>query len=227
MSLHRLALGGDEQKKGETMQAHSRAGGEGYATAAIAITDMQGRLQAWWGGCEQLTGFSAAEMLGKPLPVESEQLQSYIGDVVQRDLQGHSIRTRCERKDGSSEEVVISGFLMRDETGTARQVIHALTVPASTETEGEQSRRLAAIGQLASGIAHEFNNLLFAIKCQMDAAMMVDTIEAYRELGRAVEQCVRRGVAISSELLQFGQASVSHQTRASNPHQAGAGGDGG
>lgn len=66
-----------------------------------------------------------------------------------------------------------------------------------------QSERLAAIGTLAAGVAHEFNNLLAGISGIAQLALLEDTREEQREALSTVAKAAQQGGSITRGLLTF------------------------
>jgi signal transduction histidine kinase/CheY-like chemotaxis protein len=71
------------------------------------------------------------------------------------------------------------------------------------EEELRQSQRLEAIGQLAGGVAHDFNNVLAAILSYADLAADGVTDVAARADLEAIQDAARRGAGLTRQLLQF------------------------
>ena len=75
-----------------------------------------------------------------------------------------------------------------------------------TEEELRQSQKLEAVGQLAGGVAHEFNNLLQAIGGYTKYAMegLPPEGQPYRDL-QQVEKAAGRAATLTRQLLGFGR----------------------
>ena len=84
---------------------------------------------------------------------------------------------------------------------------------AALEAELRQSQRLEAVGHLAGGVAHDFNNVLAAILSYADlAADAVDDPDVQADL-TSIQHAARRGADLTRKLLQFsrrrpGEASL-------------------
>jgi two-component system NtrC family sensor kinase len=66
-----------------------------------------------------------------------------------------------------------------------------------------QSSKLAAVGTLAAGVAHEFNNLLAAISGHAQLGLVSDDTEDIKESLKVVVDSVDRAKRITSNLLTF------------------------
>jgi signal transduction histidine kinase len=74
---------------------------------------------------------------------------------------------------------------------------------AHLEDQLRQSQRLEAIGHLAGGVAHDFNNVLAVILSHADLALDgVDDAAARSDLD-AIQSAARRGAGLTRQLLQF------------------------
>lgn len=67
----------------------------------------------------------------------------------------------------------------------------------------EEAQRLAAVGQLAAGVAHEFNNLLAAMMMGAELALNRGVTGEHRALAELVIRSARRGSDISRNLIAF------------------------
>jgi two-component system, NtrC family, sensor histidine kinase PilS len=133
-------------------------------TSGLATTDMSGRLVSYNRAAEAITGTPAAGAIGRPasavlqLPVA---LDGLFGPAAARPKQ-----TRVEfgytRSDGRQIELGLSAAPLmtpRGETGFIL-TFQDVTESRKLEREARVQQRLAAVGEMAAGIAHEIRNPL-------------------------------------------------------------------
>jgi len=93
--------------------------------------------------------------------------------------------------------------------GVARDVAERL--------QAEHTHRLAAVGQLSAGVAHEFNNIMAGMSGRAEYAATRGTPESYERLADTVLSGVARGAGICRDLMRFasppepGQSAVAIQ----------------
>lgn len=76
-----------------------------------------------------------------------------------------------------------------------------------------QSQKMEAIGQLAGGVAHDFNNILAAIMMQVDLAdAEVSTPEEMAESLSDIKEAATRAAELTRQLLAFGRRQAMQAT---------------
>jgi PAS domain S-box-containing protein len=125
----------------------------------------------------------------------------------------------ARRRDGSTFRVRSSARVIRDRTGAVvfhDGVVEDITARRLAEDELRrmqekllQAQKLEAVGRLASGVAHDFNNLITAINGYAELAR--------REMVRAspaivfideIRDCADRAAALTRQLLAFSREQV-------------------
>lgn len=121
-----------------------------------------------------------------------------------------SIEYRRRTKDGAWKWIRTVGRIVdRDEAGRPLRMIgmHAdITERKEMEAQLLHSQRLEAVGTLASGVAHDLNNILTPML--MGAGLLMDKLPdpEDRDLMSMIESSGRRGAAIVKQLLAFSRA---------------------
>lgn len=85
---------------------------------------------------------------------------------------------------------------------------------ARTEAEAiaAQSQKLEAVGQLAAGVAHDYNNSLLVIQGWNEIRSDLDSSDGHREATEAIQQAVDNSAQLSRQLLTFARKDV-HKPR--------------
>ncbi|MCL5023920.1 MAG: PAS domain S-box protein [Nitrospirae bacterium] len=137
--------------------------------AAIVTLDSDGIVTLWNRAAEQIFGWTKEEATGKFLPIMPEDEFGEFRGLRERVLRGESEfgrETRRFRKDGSHVYVSVSTAPLFDTNGDISGIISVITDITERKRLEDQLRhaqKMQAVGQLAGGVAHDFNNILTAI----------------------------------------------------------------
>jgi PAS domain S-box-containing protein len=120
---------------------------------------------------------------------------------------------RLLRKDGTIAWVEARLRVVRDEAGgpvAFEGISRDVTERHHLEEQLRQSQKMEAIGQLAGGVAHDFNNELAAIRLYVEAALRVLGPDAERVRGEleGILWMTESGRALTAQLLAFGRRQV-------------------
>lgn len=201
-----------EQKNLELTRALQRSREQAdiinHARDAIVIRNfVDQRVTFWNTGAERLYGWSANEAIGRPLsdlivvdPQDALNFAETIGATGQ-----FSGEVKQRTKDG--KEIIVEGraTLIVNPDGRPGSVLLIntdITEQKRLETQLLRAQRLETIGTLASGVAHDLNNILTPIL--MGAEILHGAVtEKSESLVSLIEDSARRGVNIVKQMLTF------------------------
>jgi PAS domain S-box-containing protein len=180
------------------------------ATDTIFGLDVEGRFQSLNPAFEELTGWTCAEWIGRAFVeiVEPASLHR-ASDTFRAALAGERVGyseydLRTNRGHSITVEATVQRIAHDDETIGIIAIARDVTARKRAEAEAAKEKRLASLGQLATSVAHEFNNVLMSImpfaellQRKLPGDERVTTATAH------IIQAVRRGREISTDVLRF------------------------
>jgi len=187
------------------------------ATDALFIHDLEGRLlEVNQVACESL-GYTCSELLGMTIEdLDAQERGSTVVDRVE-DLRqrGHLVfETSHLRRDGSSVPVEVSSRLI-DYEGRRAVLSAARDISARLDMERQLQRqeRMAAVGQLAGGIAHDFRNFLTTIILYAGMPMSQPDLSPHvKDALQVIASEAEQASALVQQILDFsGRSSMETQ----------------
>ena len=178
---------------------------------AIISKNMDGTITSWNKGAERIYGYTPEEVIGKPISILAPNNRANeITEILQKIAKGESIEHyESERlaKDGRRLNVSISVSPLRDAKGVivgASAIARDISAQKKAEGQLRQSQKMEAIGRLAGGVAHDFNNILAIINACTE--FLRDRIDPAAEPAHYIENirtATERGAALTRQLLAF------------------------
>ncbi len=137
----------------------------------ILITDEQGTLLSVNGAIEGMSGYSKGELVGEHAslfaPDDEEKVEMILENTAEMYEKGFAFyESELKKKDGTMISVECSNSLIRNDEGVdigAVAIVRDITERKTIEGKLIQSEKLKSLGELAGGVAHDFNNVLAAI----------------------------------------------------------------
>lgn len=180
--------------------------------SAIMVIDKNEIFISWNKGAEKIFGYTEQEVLGKPssllLPEDEKYKKelTYIQEEVKKS--GFIKLTETERitKDGRLVSVTLNVFPLPSGNGeyTGRSVIiKDFTEVKKLQQQVDQSEKLAVIGQLAAGVAHEIGNPLASISSLVQILQRRTKEDFTREQLSTIKENIDRISKIVRELVDF------------------------
>jgi PAS domain S-box-containing protein len=186
---------------------------------AIITMDSNLNIREFNPAAEQMFGTRRNEILGRSVEVlvpaadrqsHMEALQQYVktggGPLAARRLELTAIRA-----DGTEFPVELTVARMRgDSRAVVTGFIRDITERRALEEQLRQSQKLEAIGRLAGGVAHDFNNILMSIMGSADLLLMeLGSDDPARGEAAEIKQSIERGAGVTRQLLAFGRRQAT------------------
>ncbi len=148
----------------KTMESYTQNVVESMPNGLISL-DKDGRIETINQKAQDLLGLNADEVKGKPLNqvmFRCNLSETFLPreDIVERQME-------CHLNDGTAIPLSTTSSRLKDENGNIIGtviILRDLRDIRSLEKEVQRSERLASLGRMAAGIAHEIRNPLSSIK---------------------------------------------------------------
>ncbi len=183
---------------------------------AIISKDLNGIITSWNKGAERVYGYTPDEAVGKHISILApSDRKDEIPEILRRIARGESTEhyeSARMTKDGRQIDVSLSVSPLRDAIGDvvgASVIARDITSQKRAESQLRQAQKMEAIGRLAGGVAHDFNNILGIINACSE--FLRDRIDSSAESSVYVDnirKATDRGRSLTKQLLAFSRTSV-------------------
>ncbi len=185
------------------------------ASDAIFVRNLEHEILFWNQAAESLYGWKTTEVLGKKATeLFSEEFVAQVDEalnvaVQQGKWEGELLHTT---KDGKKVVVFSRWTLLRDNTGQPKSILTVntdITEKKQLEAQFYRIQRLESLGTLASGIAHDLNNMLSPILAvaQLLPLKLPNLDEKNQELLKILEDSSKRGAQLVKQITSFAQGA--------------------
>jgi two-component system NtrC family sensor kinase len=185
----------------------------------ILVVDLDERYTFVSSRARDLLGYAPQEMLGKKiseLEDHSPELATLYHALVSGKEAFASAEYGAKHSDGSWRTMRAAGSRLVDADGKTSGVIFSvrdITVERKLEQQVVQSERLAAMGAMIGGVAHELNNPLTAIMGVSELLQDTETNEGARKQLAILQQQARRAAEIVQNLTYFSRPPAPGKSR--------------
>jgi hypothetical protein len=177
---------------------------------AIIGKNLDGIITHWNKGAEHIYGYTAQEMIGRPITVLApKERTDEIPAILKKIRNGErveyfeSIRVT---KDKRTLDVSISVSPIYDaecKVVGASTIARNITSQKKIENQLRQSQKMEAVGRLAGGIAHDFNNLLGIVTACSELLRANIRDSDSQEYLENIREAAKRGASLTRQLLAF------------------------
>jgi len=195
------------------------------ANDLVVSMDPDGQIMTWNPAAEQVSGFRMDEVIGRSLtdlcePGDRQDMVALLEAVRQgtptkvRDL-------RLKAREGNAIPVAWACSPVRDDQGRATALVAVgrdLTERRLLEAQLFQSAKMASLGVMAGGIAHELRNPLGAASAAAQLLLReTEDLDLSRQCAQKIYDGIKRASAIIESLLRFARPTDGrHATIAVN-----------
>jgi two-component system, cell cycle sensor histidine kinase and response regulator CckA len=210
-AIHRALKDTSERLEKEVAERRIREQADllNKAHDAIIVTDLNGVITFWNQGAERITGSLATEVIDL-------RIDDVFGPGVRTDLENARKALdqsdewrgefRIQNKSGKTVIMEFSVTLVRDNDGKPKARLSIgtdITAKKSMEEQFLRVQRLESIGMLASGIAHDLNNVLAPIFLAAPMLREHATNPVDIRMITTLEKSAERGAGLVRQILSF------------------------
>lgn len=190
------------------------------AAETIVIADDKGIVRYANPAFESASGYSRLEVQGKSLTWfrSPENDQGMINEARQALTRGQTWRGRLInlKRDGAPYEVEASISPVKSKTGHIINFVvveRDVTDEVRLEKQMRQAQKMEAVGTLAGGLAHDFNNILMAMRgyAEMAARSIPEDSVARQDLDEII-QAGRRATDLVKQILTFSRQTEQEKS---------------
>ena len=188
------------------------------APDAILVVSSDGLIHLANAEAERIFGYEPGGLPGESLETlvpttrrdaHVRHRQSYFAAPRVRRM-GPGVDLTARRKDGTEIPVEVSlGPLTFEGRASTLGIIRDMSAHRKVEAQLRQAQKMEAVGRLAAGVAHDFNNILSVILSY--AQMMEDDLTPQEPMRASVEEIKAAGMraaALTRQLLTFSRQGV-------------------
>jgi PAS domain S-box-containing protein len=160
-------------------------------------------------------GYQKDELIGQPMfklyPSDYHaEANRILLEIFERNREVKDLEEKMVTHKGELIDVSVNASVIRDESGQpfVRAVARDITEKKNMEAKIIHAQRIDSIGNLAGGVAHDFNNILTSIlgSTSIMKRKMKRDDQWYRFVD-IVETAARRGASLTRQLLTFARKS--------------------
>jgi PAS domain S-box-containing protein len=188
------------------------------ASQAIVSIDRGGRIMLANRRAEEIFGYTREELLGARIELllpeskratHSRDRDDYFTRPRARPM-GIGMDLAGRRKDGSEVPVEVSlSYVEIDEGTFAIAFVSDISQRKYLEEQLLHAQKMEAVGRLAGGVAHDFNNMLTVIsgynRMILDELSTMDPLRGYAE---EILKAADRAAALTNQLLAFSRRQI-------------------
>ncbi len=188
------------------------------ATDAIIVRDLNNTLLLWNKSAEKIYGWEAKEAIGRNANeiLYQEPCSQHL-EIYDSVLENGSWQGELQKITKLGQEIIVESrwTLVRDEHSQPKSILVVdtdITQKKQLEKQFLRAQRMESIGTLASGIAHDLNNVLSPILMSVQMLKAKSHDERSRQILTIVENNAKRGGDLVKQVLSFARGIEGDRT---------------
>jgi PAS domain S-box-containing protein len=179
------------------------------ASDAIYVCDLEQRILYWNQGAERLYGWTAIEAIGQSATALLREPEPQIPAMMQTLLAQGAWQGEINRLTQAGQAIVVDvRWTLVQQHGVAQSILNVdtdITQKKQLETQFLRAQRLESLGTLASGIAHDLNNILTPMIgiVQLLPVKIPNLDPPTQRLLQILSDSSRRGADLVKQILSF------------------------
>jgi two-component system sensor histidine kinase PilS (NtrC family) len=182
--------------------------------SGILTMELQGAIASWNPAAEQITGYSYDEIKSRWQEVFGDSIKGIFGHTDSLKERPFRFNGQIVKKDGSTAILGMTASLLKDDANAVRGIIlifQDVTKMVEMEEQVRKQERMATVGNLAAGIAHEIRNPLASLSGSIQVLQgELELKEDNRHLMDIVVRETDRLNTIITEFLEYARPRTVH-----------------
>jgi two-component system sensor histidine kinase PilS (NtrC family) len=185
--------------------------------SGIVTMNMTGEVTSWNNGAEQITGYSFEQIRGSWKNVFGDSIKGLFGQTDKLKERPVRFEGRILKRNGSKAILGFTATILKDDRDDVRGIIltfQDITRLIEMEEQMRRQERLATVGSLAAGIAHEIRNPLASLRGSIQMLQgELDLKGENRHLMDIVLRETDRLNTIITEFLEYARTKTLHRQK--------------
>jgi len=178
---------------------------------AIVTYDLEGKVEYVSPSFTEIFGWTLEEMKGRQIPFDhefqKESIEAVVRDLVEHETPCNGFETKCRTKNSRLLDVSVSASRHNDHEGKFMGtlfILRDISEKKRVEAQLHYIERMEAIGTLAGGVAHDFNNLMMGMLGNISLTLYdIGPDDPNYERLKTVERLIQSGSELTSKLLGY------------------------
>lgn len=207
-------------RKHRSHQLREQAALLDIASDAIIVRDLSHNILLWNKSAETIYGWTESEAINQNAYelLKAEVLLGEYQDIYQQVLEYGSWQGELKKIGKSGEEIIVESrwTLVRDEHFQPKSILTVdtdITQKKELEKQFLRAQRMESIGTLASGIAHDLNNVLSPILMSVQLLKNQSRDQQEFDLLEILEKNAKRGSNLIKQVLSFARGIEGDRTK--------------